>query len=284
MDDSVLDDIIASNDDGQKVKTNEITGKRYQFHSLPKEFQDLHNLYYILEKQGNIDRSAVAKANLNAYFWMSLFDATKYAIFLFGFTVFAILKWSLSNSLTGFIIAMLTYIPVVIFVGYHFIFYMLIKAQVIGPVTKNLAKSTADTFVNMFFSVYLALLVAFLFFIYFLNNLLVIFFYLIVKIYKYVYLHNDFDSIQGIILKYMIIFHNILANITNGKDIVHNIYVYSFIIFIITLLIIGSIAGKYYKDHREEVLKELKREQLKQGYPIEVAQNIITEWRKKQFG
>jgi hypothetical protein len=283
MSTEVIDDILVNDDDGQKIKTNEITGKRYQFHSLPKEFQDWHNLYYILEKQGEVDRNIVAEANLNAYFWMSLFDATKYALFLSGFAIFAILKWVVTNSILGLIFALLTFTPILIFVGYHFIFYMLIKAQVVGPVTKKLAKNTADTFLNVFFAVYFSILIGFVFVFYFLDSLMPLFFHFIANLYKYVYIHDYFNSIQGIILKYLIEFHNGLVYLINTKNLLKNIYLYSLIIFLISILIIGYIAAKAYYKHRKNILMEVKREQLKQGYPIEIAQSIITEWRKKHF-
>ena len=66
----------------QKIKSNEITGERYAFHSLPKELQDMSNVYYIQEKegQGSIDKNAISKANLNGYMWMCIADGTSYGL------------------------------------------------------------------------------------------------------------------------------------------------------------------------------------------------------------
>ena len=278
MSDSVIDDIVAQND-GQKIKTSEITGERFQFHSLPKEFQDWHNNYYILEKQGEIDSNAVSKAMLNSYMWLAVFDGTKYALFLFSFVVFAIIKWKLGESFLSFFLGFLTLLPILIFVAYHFIFYAMIQAQVIGPVTKTMANSTSHTFMVTFFAVFFSLISAFIFFVYFLKSFLVILFYFIADLYSK---HGmELDSFWQKIIDYLIIFHNLLVRIIEGNSIFNNIYTYTLIIAFIVIFFLLSFYQYHFILHRSAILKEMKKEKLRQGYPIEVAQQIIKEWRKR---
>ena len=78
----IFDDMSFDGDKGQKVKSNEITGDRFQFHSLPKEFQDWHNNYFLLEKEsmGTVDKNVVSKAILNGYMWKTIADGSAYGI------------------------------------------------------------------------------------------------------------------------------------------------------------------------------------------------------------
>jgi len=278
----MFDDMVMDNDKGQQVKSNEITGERFQFHSLPKEFQDWHNNYYILEKQGEIDKNSVSKAILNGYMWKTVADGTAYGMATSIATMGAIIKWKLTGGVLGFLFSAIFYYPFLLFVAYHFIFYAMIRAQVIGPVTQGSANVTTYTFYTTFFGIFLSLMAVFIFLIALAKDIIIFLFMIITE------LHNkssegQLNAIQQHTEDFLIWLHNFIVEvfITTPTNFTESIYFMTFIFVISTLVIIYFFEVKNYKMRQVDIQNELEKHKLSQGYPIEAAQKIMTEWRKE---
>lgn len=275
----IFDDMTMESDKGQKVKSNEITGDRFQFHSLPKEFQDWHNVYYILEKEGGLDKNIVSKAILNGYMWKTIGDGSAYGIGAAIATISAVVKWKLTPGIAGFLFTAVFYFPFMFFIAYHFIFYAMIRAQVVGTVTKESANATTYTFYATFFGVYLSLMAAFVFIIAIARDILILIFTLIHKIHGN---NGNPDSYMASVENGLIWTHNKIVDlfITSGP-LMDNIYFLSFLAVLSSILMIYWFENKYYKQHVGDIEKEVQKAKNSQGYPIESAQRLITDWRSR---
>ena len=275
----IFDDITMDTDKGQQVKSNEITGERFQFHSLPKEFQDWHNNYYILEKQGAIDKNSVSKAILNGYMWETVSDGTVYGMATTIAAISAIVKWKLTGGLGGFMFSAVFFYPFMFFVAYHFIFYSMIRAQVVGPVTKSSANVTTYTFYTTFFGIYLSLMAAFLFLIAISKDLVILIFMFIKQI------HGNGDGPTGFrasLEDSLIWFHNLIVEVfVSTGPILESVYFMTMVILLSSILLIFLFENKNYLERSEDIKNEVIKTKLEQGYPIEAAQDLITDWRKE---
>ena len=142
--------LFGAEKEGAKAKQRDITGDHYTFHSLPKEFQVWHNTHYILEKKSNLDRSTVPASLYNAYMWLAINDASKYAMsafmFIFGFSIFTVY----THSFSSFLISVGVLSVWTLYASYHFLFYAKIAAQDVGPVTKKAVAYTSGRFNSVF--------------------------------------------------------------------------------------------------------------------------------------
>lgn len=277
----MFDDMAVDKDHGQQVKSNEITGERFQFHSLPKEYQDWHNNYYLIEKQGPIDNNAVSKAILNGYGWKTVGDAGFYGMLATVSTVSAILKWKLAGGVFGFFISALFFLPVMIYVAFHFAYYAMIRAQIIGPVTRNSANATTFTFYITFFGSYLSLMAMFIFFIFIAEDVLILLFMLI-KSMDISIASGGANIIVTWTYNFLIWFHNFVVEIISGDgSLFQSIYVLTFLLTGFSIAMIYFIEKKYFEAHSLDIQNDVKKTRNGQLYPIESAQEAMKAWRLK---
>jgi len=276
----IFDDMQYEADKGQKVKSNEITGDRFQFHSLPKEFQDWHNNYYIIEKNGNIDINSISKAILNGYMWETISDGTLYGISMFFIIMSAALKLALTFSVPSVIITLLIFIPILIYVAYHFKFYANIRAQIIGPVTQASANVTTYTFYSTFGAVLFSLILASLFLLYLGQDILQVLFQYIVQ---FNLEHgNDMGRVDSTIFDTLVWLHNLIVDlIYNEGPWYSNPYFLIIVFSIISAVTILFFEIKEYQMHREVILNSLEEHENESGYQIEVAKKIMDKWREE---
>ena len=264
----------------QKIKSNEITGERYAFHSLPKELQDMSNVYYIQEKegQGSIDKNAISKANLNGYMWMCIADGTSYGLYATIVAVSGIIKWKLSGGFLGFLLSAIIYIPILFFIAYHFIYYAIIRSQVVGPITQSVANFTSYTFYMTFFSVFLAMMTVFVFVASMIKDILLLLFQTIASLSSTVLP----GSYQSKFVDMLIWLHNKLAEIFISSDYTwNNIYFLTFITVAFSCWFIYMFESKAYKPNKIDIEQEYTNTGLRLGYPIEAAQKLFKGWREK---
>jgi hypothetical protein len=279
----MFDDMHMDNDKGQQVKSNEITGERFQFHSLPKEFQDWHNNYYILEKQGEIDKNSVSKAILNGYMWQTITDGTNYGIATAIATIAAIIKWKLTGGVLGFLFSAIFFYPFLLFVAYHFIFYAMIRAQVIGPVTKGSANVTTYTFYTTFFGLYLSIIAVFIFMIALAKDIVLFLFMLIVELHMKTINGQQLNAIQQYFEDFFIWLHNFIIEvfIIQPDNFFESIYFMTILMTLSSIGIFFFFEKQNFKKREKDIQEELAKHKLAQGYPIETAQKIMTEWREQ---
>lgn len=276
----IIDDMFDSGDKGQTVKSNEITGERFPFHSLPKEFQDWHNVYYILEKQSPLDKNSVSKAIYNGYMWKTIMDGTLYAtlmvITIIGFAIKVKIEFNILWLLVSLLISAIS----LSWIAYHFIFYAMIRSQVVGDVTRSSAKYTTFTFYNTFFGITVAMVVMFLFCIYFLQSILPLFFELVANVY---YKYPETYGIMQNVKDALIFIHNILSDMisTNGS-LFNNIYFITIVATIVSFFVIFIVERKVYTKRKKEIDFEVEKTKQEQGYAIETAQRIMKQFRSRK--
>ena len=277
-----FDDVDRQQDKTQKIKSNEITGDRYFFHSLPKEFQDMGNVYYVQEKaaQGTIDKNAISKANFNGYMWLAIGDGTAYGIYVTIAAIFAVIKWKLSEGFLGFVISGIIYIPILFFIGYHLIYYAIIRSQIIGPITQAIANFTSYTFYITFVGVFLSLMVVFVFLISFMEDLVLLLFELTAQMSATV-LEGTW---QAKFLNVLIWLHNKLVEIfiNSNNGLFGNIYVITAVTVVGSLLFLYWFEYSHYKPNHDDIQEQYALTGLSQGYPIELAQRITKKWRAEK--
>ena len=280
MADSILDDLLSlDNNRSQAIKTNEITGNRFIFHSLPKEFQDWNNIYYVVEKESNIDKRSVSDANLNGYMWKAIFDGAEYGIALFFGVMWAAVKIKLTyGSTLSALFSLAVFFIITVYVAYHGVFYSLIKAQIVGPVTKRNALYTVKHYTSSFWGVFSSLLVAFAFTLYTLYTLLPLFAYFIYQ-YDQEYNNGD-DSLFLWFEKFLIVLHNGIVKLgVSGEGLLNNVYILLAVLGILASLIVYYTSYVFYRKFRKEVEAEVVKANRKFYYPIQVAQRVMKEWK-----
>lgn len=277
-----FDDMNNSESKGQSMKASEITGERFLFHSLPKEFQDLHTNDFILEQRGELDANKTSKAVLNGYMWQTISDASLYGVVTSIGLIFAIIKLKLAPDLFGFFITLLIYLPWLFYTIYHFTFYALIRAQVVGPVTEAIKKNTTDTFYTTFGAIVGSVTLAFLVFLSFLKDIAELLATMAVKL-------NDSYHISGMIniniKQYLVIAHNFIADLLNGPENVlgqalFNEWISAFLFLGLTASTIYFFEKEAYEKHKEKMELEIKKAKTASGYPIESALECLWQWRK----
>lgn len=278
-----LADLLEGKKDGQSMKATEITGDRFLFHSLPKEFQDWHTTYFILEQRGELDGNTVSKAVFNGYMWKTFADAS-----LFGFVtgmaiIFAILKMKSSPNLLGFGISMILYLPWLLYTIYHFTFYAYIRAQVVGPLTYNGYKNISLVFYQTFTAIVIALVLAGMVSISFLDSINDLIGALIntgngsgVDIFGY--------NLQ--IKGWLLSTHGTITELLKGPDnfsgmVFFNEWIMGVMFLFLTFGTIFVYERDVYAKHKVKMDLEVKKAKASSGYPIESALETLWEWRKK---
>lgn len=275
----IMDDMFDNNDKGQTVKSNEITGDRFPFHSLPKEFQDWHNVYYVLEKQSPLDRNSVSKAIYNGYMWKTIMDASLYGMLMVTTILGFSIKFKVEFNILWFLISLFFAAISLSWIAYHFIFYAMIRSQVVGEVTEQSAKYTTYTFYTTFFGIATTLVIMFLFSIYFLQSLLPLFFELIANIY---YKHPESYGFMQNIKEVLIFIHNLLAKlISSSGSYFDNIYFITIMAMLTSYLVIYIVETTIYKKRKLEIDFEVEKTKQAQGYAVETSQRVMKQWRKK---
>lgn len=283
MSDMFQEIMEGKNKDGQSMKASEITGQRFLFHSLPKEFQDWHTTYFILEQRGELDSNIVSKAVFNGYMWKTIADASFYGFITGVALIAAILKLTFSPTLWGFIISLLIYLPCLFYVMYHFSFYAYIRAQVVGSVTEAGMKNTTLTFYSTFGAIVASILLAGVVSISFLDSIHELFGALInaskgdgITIFGNTYhIKNHVASAHATITTLLAPKTTILGKILGNEWITGIIF---------GGLTFGSIyffEKEKYEKHKAKMDIEVKKSKASSGYPIESALDCLWEWRKK---
>ena len=276
-----MDFLEAMDNKPTSVRQEDITGDQHTFHSLPKEFQAWHNTQYMLEKRVDIDESTVPESLLNAYMWKTIYDATKYGIPTVIGIIFAVVKLKLSPNIWGLLIAFAVYIPWLLYLSYHFIFYAKIKAQVVGPVTEKCAKYTADTFYSSFAAILSSLLVAFVFTMAILEDLALLIHNLILS------MDTNTDAVSQSVRHHMISLYNTMVDLMTPPEndmfgqILFNTYFSTALFGILTVATILIFERQVYHERKKSVEQEIETEELNRGYPIDTALLLITKWRKE---
>jgi len=262
------------------VRQEDISGDQHTFHSLPKEFQAWHNTQYMLEKRVEIDNSTVPDSLLNAYMWKSINDASKYAIPTTLGLIFVVIKLKISPDIWGLLVGMAFYLPWLIYLAYHFLFYAKIKAQTVGPVTIKCAKFTADTFYSTFFAIFGSLTIAFTFVMSIMEDLAELLYKIILT------MEAPDDMVSQGVKHYSIKVYNFMVDLvsTTGDDlfsrILSNTYFSVTLVFSMTIATIFIFERQSYTERKEGVEAELKREEIIKGYPIDAALMVLHEWRE----
>jgi len=281
----VFDEMITGEDNGQSMKASEITGDRFPFHSLPKEFQDWHTTYFIMEQRAPLDSNIVSKAVLNGYMWKSVYDATFYAIMTAIFIIFSVIKLKLSPNVWGLLISMSIYLPWLAYLIYHFKFYAFIEAQVVGPVTKSAKVHIVDFYNSTFILVLIALLAAAAVVMSLLTDIADLMARLV----------NEIDSKSGdpftsiadeSTRSIFVSIHNFIADILNGPEdtfgqILFNEYLMVVFILVVTIALIIYFYKFWKALHMETLEDDIKLAKIQSGYPIEAALDCLWEWREK---
>ena len=286
MDDNVLDSLMNDGDSAggkkQDIRQDEITGKKYLFHSLPKEFYNWFNNYYMLEKKMRIDIASIPSAQLNGYMWLTIFDGTKYALMLFFSLVATFIKLEITPNLISLLIAVIFYSTVLIFVVWHLEYYAKMRAKQVGPVTEQVVKMTTKVYYSTFFSVFLSMVFAFAIFVSMLTSILDLLQQII-----YHFQLTDNYLIKTYVLPALVAIYNFFVDIVNtgGENnfvsFLTNPYIFLFLMSLYTVVMSYFFEKDVYE--KEEALKEkeIEYESVGQGYPIEYALKKIHEWREK---
>jgi len=257
------------------VRQEDITGDQHTFHSLPKEFQAWHNTQYMVEKKIDIDESTVPDSLLNAYMWKTIYDASKFAIPTVIGIIFGVIKLKLSPNIWGLIVGLFFYIPWLLYLAYHFIFYAKIKAQVVGPVTEKCAKYTADMFYSTFFSILGSLVIAFVITMSILMHNLIL------------AMDSKTDSISQSIRHYMIKVYNTMVDLMTPPEgdlfaqLLFNTYFSTALYTILTVATILLFERQVFHERKKSVEEEIEKEELGRGYPIDSALLLINKWRQE---
>lgn len=262
------------------VRQEEITGKQYLFHSLPKEFQIMHNIQYIMEKKTQIDSSTVPSGLLNAYMWKAIGDGTKYGIALAMAIAASVIKIKLSPNGLGLFLVFAFYLPLLFWTIYHFYFYSKIRAQVVGRVTQKTYDVTAKMFYETFSAVSSSLIIAFLYIMYILEDIAM-------WLHHFILSMDSKDSDVFILFiwmkKYFIKLYNLMIDLLTPppdnllSNLLFNTYFSTGMMVVITIIFAILFEQSFYKRHRTEVEKELKEEEEMNGYALDVALNKLRE-------
>jgi len=286
MDDNVLDSLMSDGNSAQgkkqDIRQDEITGKKFLFHSLPKEFYNWFNNYYMLEKKMKIDIASVPSAQLNGYMWLTVFDGTKYALLLFFSLVASFIKLELTPNLISLVTTFLVYTGVLIFVVWHVDYYARMRAKEVGPVTKKIISMTTKIYYSTFVSLFVALTLAFIFFVSTLSSFMDLLQQIIIH-----YQISDTFFVKHYILPPLVYVYNFFVDIINkgGKnnfiDFLTNPYVFLIYMALYSLIIFYFFEKESYLKEKAMKEKEIEYESIDKGYPIEYALKKIHEWREK---
>ena len=270
----------------QEIRQSDIDGRHFLFHSLPKEFFNLFSNYYILEKKKAIDSAVISSAQLNGYMWMSVFDATKYALILFIPILIVLIKLAFIKSVVVWVIDMLVLTGILLFVGWHFEYYAKMRAKQIDAVTHNLFDHTGKVFYQTFFALLVSLSIGAFVVAFSFDSLLELF----QNILLYVknnggYSHSYFEKrlfYSGVKT------YNFLISVKEMKEhqslilsILANPYIFLVYINIYSIGFLIFLERYFYKKEEKLKILEIEREKMDNGYPIEYVLKKIHKWRKE---
>lgn len=278
----LFEDIANDSDHKQNVqmKSGEITGDQHLFHSLPKEFQQWHSVHYILEKEGDLDTNTIAKAQLNAYSWKIIFNATGYALSAFFLIISTVLIEKLVNNSIFTMLDMIFFFVSAIYIAYQFEFFGMIRAQVIGQLTERSSKATSILYYNTFFSTLIALLLTFIFLLIFSESILELIFTIIVD--TNLQYGQDMPKTVEFFYNFGINFHNSIVTILfNNGPIYNNVFILTLGLTLFLFFSIFMVERKAFNRTRQEIIHNVSDHTLESGYPIEKSQKVITTWRSK---
>ena len=265
-----------------ELRSGEITGHKEVFHSLPKEFQNWHNTLYIQEKEGSVDTHAVPEATLNAHMWKAIFEASGYAVFHFGVLV-TIGSWILHfSSWLVFILGFIIFLGFAVYAAFHFYFFGIIRAQIVGPLTKSSAMHTAGIYNRTFFMTYASLFIMVFFTITFMDSVTDFLFRLIVMFDFYI--QKGIESGQPvfwyeIVLNILIVVHNFMVETYYGRSWFFNPYTILFLFTFIQIALILIVERMGYNYEFKKVIASMYQSAIQRMYPIEKAQRTIAKWR-----
>jgi hypothetical protein len=281
--DAMLGSGVKKEDNGSSIKANAITGKRFMFHSLPKEFQDWQSVYYILEQRAPLDSNTVSRAIYNGIMWQTIGDATRYGLMMVATIIFAIVKLKLSPNIWGLITALLFFMPVLFYTMYHVYFYSFIRSQTLGAVTKAIADNTSYMFYYTFGGIVISLMVAFFFVLYIAIDIAE----LLAKLAFQGNINGSAtESMIGGANDYIISLHNFIADLVNGPNdpigqIYFNQYITGTILLLITIVGLFVFEKIIYNKQSKKNKQELKLAKAREGYPIDTALETLWEWRRE---
>lgn len=276
-----LEDITEDNSkENIQMKSGEITGDAHMFHSLPKEFQVWHSNNYIMEKEGNLDPNVVTRSMLNAYMWKILINGTNYGVMAFLLVISTIFSEKLFESYILSIFNIFYFFGAAIYIAFHFSFFGIIRAQVIGPITEKTANVTSLLFYQTFASTFLSLMIVFVFLLLFSESLLELLFELLVNV-KLTH-GNDMDNITMFFFNFGVNVHNLIVKLVFMEGpLFYNVYFLSFLLPSIIMFFAWFVEGRYYENQRQEIIDSVSEFKLGSGYPIEKSQKVIKTWREK---
>lgn len=258
-----------------RMKSGEITGDQHLFHSLPKEFQTWHTVHYMLEREGDVDSNTIANATLNAYMWKTLFDGTSYGLMGILLVISTISIERLLMTIDSSILSSIHWIyflGISIYMAYHFVFYGMIRAQVIGKLTEQAAKNTSIMFYQTSSAVFVSLIIAFLFTVSIGEDVQRIIFLSIIH-----YGESGFGT------SILVIIHNIINWFIYFKEdsLISNIYIWTVLFSAILVFFCWFVERHAYKKIRSEVIDAMSKAALEAKFPIEKSQSVMKAWRKK---
>lgn len=276
----LIGEALSSKKEGQSLKPDDISGKRFLFHSFPKEFQDLHTNEFILEQRSEMDVNKISKAVLNSYFWLIMKDASLFGTVTGVAIVFAIIKMMISPNLNGFLIAWGMLFPWFLYTVYHFKYFAYIRAQVVGPVTDGIKKAVVDAFYVSFSAISISIVVMSLTVLSFLGD--------IGELFKELSKINTEISYLNINLSdyFLGAYEKILELGINERTsllsyIIGNPYISAIIIVGLFGLCIWVYEKSVYIEHKKAMDHEIKKSKTASGYPIESALQCLWEWRAR---
>jgi len=286
MDDNFLDSLMRDGDSSrgkkQDIRQDEITGKKFLFHSLPKEFYNWFNNYYMLEKKMKIDMASVPSAQLNGYMWLTVFDGTKYALLLFFALTVVFVKLELAPNLISLLISFFIYTGILIFVVWHVDYYARMRAKEVGPVTKKIILMITKVYYSTFIFLFSSLVIAFIVFFSTLSSFLD----LLEQVIIHYQLSNNY-LIKHYLLPVLVDIYNFFVDIINqgGKnefiDFLTNPYVFLIYMTIYSFVVFYFFEKNAYTKEYTTREEEIEYDSIDKGYPIEYALKKIHEWRRQ---
>jgi len=264
-----------------QMKSGEITGDQHLFHSLPKEFQVWHTTYYILEKEGDLDRNTIPKSQLNAYLWKILLNSTFYAFVTFLIIMHVVVVERMSNSIFITGIDLLLFFGASLYIAYQFYFFGVISAQVIGPITEEAHKNTSKAYINTYISTLFALIIMVLFTLS-VNETLLELLFRIIYILHLKYQDSSMPYLTELLFNTLIYIHNfIVVAVYNYNNFFTNVYVMIILLTLFQLGLIYIVFNLAFRSTRKEIIYEVSKDKLNKKFPIEKSQMVITAWRNK---
>jgi len=290
-DDSLLGNLLGNSNE-TNVKTTEINGKQYTFHSIPREIENATNSYYIMEKKNSkLEESIISKAFLYDIRLFVIKDAINFVLLLTLFLVSFSFKYYFGTLLEedkfsvflqlSTIIPFFLYIGMLIYTASHMKQYALIESHSIGIVTEKIKSYTSDVFFSTFFYFFILLQVAILIFFSVLHSMLPIFES------AYTWLQNEnivnvFGNGPSSFIEVFIIVIKNGINLNSFYDFIYSFYFIHIILTIFSIFFLLIIKEKNYLIFRKQSEKEFFNDQMDKGYAFDKAMMIFDKIEKEK--